>query len=80
MFNSNPWMLLLWIIALVMALIPLLIILWSGLCAGYFKAKENHTSKIIKAFSETFKQASDILAKKVANKTSGNSETDKKEE
>lgn len=72
MFNSNPWMLLLWIIALVMALIPLLIILWSGLCAGYFKAKENHASKIIKALSETIKQ--------VANKTSGNGETDKKEE
>ena len=72
MFNSNPWMLLLWIMALVMALIPLLIILWSGLCAGYFKAKENHTSKIIKALYETIKQ--------VANKTSGNGETDKKEE
>ena len=72
MFNSNPWMLLLWIIALAMALIPLLIILWSGLCAGYFKAKENHTSKIIKALSETIKQ--------VANKTSNNGETDKKEE
>lgn len=72
MFNSNPWMLLMWIIALVMALIPLLIILWSGLCAGYFKAKENHMSKIIKALSETIKQ--------IANKTSGNGETDKKEE
>lgn len=80
MFNSNPWMLLLWIIALVMALIPLLIILWSGLCAGYFKAKETHTSKIMKALSETIKQGSDVLAKKVANKTSGNGETDKKEE
>ena len=57
MFNSNPWMLLLWIIALVMALIPLLIILWSGMWNGYFRAKQNYLSKIMKALHDTLSKA-----------------------
>lgn len=68
MFNNNPWMLLLWIIALVMALIPLLIILWSGIIAGYFKAKESHIAKVTKALGSTLDSFSDGILKKMNNK------------
>ena len=67
MFGSNPWILLLWIVALAMVLIPLIVTLWISLLNAYYRAKEGHIGRLLKALEKTINSVVDDLRSKKKN-------------
>ena len=68
--NLTPWQTLLWILALEMVSAPVLIILFNGIAAGYYKAKQAFIGNILGALGRTLEKAAENTQQKLeAQKT-----------
>lgn len=64
----SPWQLLMWIAGLELISIPLLIFLINSIIIGYFKIKEQHQAKMLKALGvmiESFGQKNGVVTDKI---------------
>lgn len=63
--NLSPRQLLAWIAGLEVISAPIIIFIFNAIMIGYFKAKEQHQSKMIGAFGKTVEAMGKDLTKKI---------------
>lgn len=68
----TPWQFILWIVCVEMVSIPLIAILVGTIINGYFRAKENHVSRVMNAAAKAFEKITDDLTKKMTEKMKDN--------
>jgi len=68
----TPWQMLIWIAGLELISIPLVVVTANSIISGYFKAKEMHFLKIIKALGEFLEKTGQDLIKHKENRDENN--------
>ena len=77
--NLTAWQMLLWIAGLELISIPLCIFMFNSIMIGYYKIKEQHQTRFMKAISEVIAKAGNDLSNLAKSKV-GNNKEDTKDE
>lgn len=64
----TAWTMLLWIIALAMVLLPIVAMFCGSVISVYFKLKEHHQERMIRAFSKVAAKAIEDVSGELINK------------
>ena len=73
---EQPWFLLLWIVLLLILAVPIIVAGFTTAANGYFKAKEQHISRLAAALGRTLEKEGEQLKKAVQSMTGERKEND----